>query len=303
MHLRGFGYLIKEGFKNVWSNRIMSIASVCVLVSCLIMTGSAVLFSANVQSVVDTVQAKNETTFYFEKNLSRPEGVMICKDIAKMDNVESAEYYSKDKGLKTLKKLTGEDIYDDLKGEKNPLPDAVKVVMKDPSISAYDKTVKKILAVKGVDRVTDHRSFVKRLTNINNVVQILSIVIIAALGIISLFIISNTIRATMFSRRFEISIMKSVGATNSFVRIPFIVEGMVIGLIAAILSIVGISFLYVGIMNIISDIMHIEYIPLENLIVYVAAVFVCASLLIGALSGFISIRKYLKREGNELLGW
>ena len=179
----------------------MSIASVCVLVSCLIMTGSAVLFSANVQSVVDTVQAKNETTFYFEKNLSRPEGVMICKDIAKMDNVESAEYYSKDKGLKTLKKLTGEDIYDDLKGEKNPLPDAVKVVMKDPSISAYDKTVKKILAVKGVDRVTDHRSFVKRLTNINNVVQILSIVIIAALGIISLFIISNTIRATMFSRR------------------------------------------------------------------------------------------------------
>ena len=281
----------------------MSIASVCVLVSCLIMTGSAVLFSANVQSVVDTVQAKNETTFYFKKNLSRPEGVMICKDIAKMDNVESAEYYSKDKGLKTLKKLTGEDIYDDLKGEKNPLPDAVKVVMKDPSISAYDKTVKKILAVKGVDRVTDHRSFVKRLTNINNVVQILSIVIIAALGIISLFIISNTIRATMFSRRFEISIMKSVGATNSFVRIPFIVEGMVIGLIAAILSIVGISFLYVGIMNIISDIMHIEYIPLENLIVYVAAVFVCASLLIGALSGFISIRKYLKREGNELLGW
>ena len=308
MHIKGLGYLIKEGFKNVWTNRIMSIASICVLISCLVMTGSAVLFSKNVQSVVDTIRSKNEATFYFDKNLSRPEAVLIYKNqISKMPNVEKVDFIRKDDALKSLKKITGDDIYDDLKHENNPLPDAVKVTFNKDIIendsTAYSKMIKKILSIDGVDKVLDHKDFVERLISIDNIVRILSIVIVIALGVISLFIISNTIRATMFSRRFEISIMKSVGATNSFVRIPFIVEGMVIGLISAVLSAVGISFLYVGVMNIVSDILKIEYIPLENLIVVVSVFFVCAAMLIGALSGFISIRKYLKREGNEVLGW
>ena len=111
MKITGLGYLIKEGFKNVWHNRIMSIASVCVLVSCLVLTGSAVLFSRNVAQVVDSVSDSNETTFYIKENLSRVEAVYIGRDIAKVKNVADVEYYSKDEAIKKYKKTLGEDIF------------------------------------------------------------------------------------------------------------------------------------------------------------------------------------------------
>ena len=170
-------------------------------------------------------------------------------------------------------------------------------------LSKYDQTVEKIMKIKGVDSVLNRRDIAKKLTDIDNLVRSLSFWIILALTIISLFIISNTIRATMHNRRFEISIMKSVGATNAFVRIPFVVEGMVLGAIASILSTVALVFLYDGIIKIVSDIPVFEPIDIMSVIWYVALVFVAAGIIIGALSGFISIRKYLKKEGNEILRW
>ena len=170
-------------------------------------------------------------------------------------------------------------------------------------LSKYNETVDKIKALDGVDEIRSQKELARKLSSINSLVQTLSFWIVLALGVISLFIISNTIRATMYSRRFEISIMKSVGATNAFVRIPFVVEGMVIGLIASLLSTLALVFLYDGIMNIVSNLIHISVMPIMSVIWYVALIFVCAGILIGALSGFISIRKYLKKEGNEILGW
>lgn len=300
MRISGFGYLIKEGFKNVWNNRLMSIASICVLVSCLVLTGSAVLLSLNVSKVVDSVGASNETTVYLEEGVSRVEAVYIGRDIAKLKNVTSAEYVSRDDALLGYKKKLGEDIFDNMK-EDNPLPDAFHVVMED--LSEYDNTVKKISSIDGVEKVSSRSDVAKKLTSINNLVQVLSFWIILALMIISLFIISNTIRATMYSRRFEISIMKSVGATNTFVRIPFVVEGATIGAIASIISTISLVFLYDGVMEIIRNIIPFVAIPITNVIWYVAGAFLASGVLIGALSGFISIRKYLKKEGNEILGW
>ncbi len=300
MSFSGLGYLIKEGFKNVWNNRIMSIASVCVLISCLVLTGSAVLFSMNVSQLVESVGDSNETTVYLDDGLSRIEAVYVGRDIQKLKNIEKAEYYSKDEAIAEYKDMLGEEVFENLKDD-NPLPDAYKVSMDD--LSKYDKTVEKILKIKGVDSVSNRSDIARRLTEINNLVQTLSFWIVLALGIISLFIISNTIRATMHNRRFEISIMKSVGATNAFVRIPFVVEGMVIGFIASVISTVALIFLYDGIMNIVSNLIPFTAMPIMSVIGYVAAIFIIAGIVIGALSGFISIRKYLKKEGNEILGW
>ncbi len=300
MHLSGFGYLIKEGFKNVWTNRIMSIASVCVLVSCLVLTGSAVLFSMNVSNIVEKVGDSNETTVYLEDDLSKIEAVYVGRDLKKTSNITSVEFYSKDDAFKEYKEKLGDEVFANLKDD-NPLPDAYKISMED--LSKYDQTVEKIMKIKGVDSVLNRRDIAKKLTDIDNLVRSLSFWIILALTIISLFIISNTIRATMHNRRFEISIMKSVGATNAFVRIPFVVEGMALGAIASILSTVALIFLYDGIIKIISDIPVFEPIDIMSVIWYVALVFVAAGIIIGALSGFISIRKYLKKEGNEILRW
>lgn len=301
MKITGFGYLIREGLKNVWNNRLMSIASICVLMSCLVLTGSAVLMSMNVDLMVKKAIAQNETRVFLDMDISRVEAVYVGRDIEALENVQSVKYLSKDDTIKEFKSYLGEDIFDHMKDD-NPLPDVYKVTMVD--LSKYNETVNEIEAIDGVDTISTRSGTAKKLTSVNNLVQILSICIIIALAVISLFIISNTLRATMHSRRFEISIMKSVGATNAFVRIPFVVEGMVIGLISAIVSTGALYFLYSGVVGIVLNIFKFtDPVAIESVIWYVLAIFVIAGITIGALSGFISIRKYLKKEGNEILGW
>ena len=301
MKITGFGYLIREGLKNVWNNRLMSIASICVLMSCLVLTGSAVLMSMNVDLMVKKAIAQNETRVFLDMDISRVEAVYVGRDIEALENDQTVKYLSKDDTIKEYKSYLGEDIFDHMKDD-NPLPDVYKVTMVD--LSKYNETVNEIEAIDGVDTISTRSGTAKKLTSVNNLVQILSICIIIALAVISLFIISNTLRATMHSRRFEISIMKSVGATNAFVRIPFVVEGMVIGLISAIVSTVALYFLYSGVVGIVLNIFKFtDPVAIESVIWYVLAIFVIAGITIGALSGFISIRKYLKKEGNEILGW
>ena len=299
--MKGFGYLAKEGFKNVWNNRIMSIASVCVLVSCLVLTGAASLLSVNVSKVVDSVGQSNETTVYIDDKYSQLEAVYVGKKIEKVDNVASVEFYSKDDAFRHYKDELGDELFALIEKDRNPLPDAFIVVMDD--LSLYDETVEKIQKIEGVDSINNRGDFAKKLTEISNLISVISFGIVIALTVISLFIIANTIRATMYSRRYEISIMKSVGATNMFVRIPFLIEGMLIGLISALVATGGISLLYEGVAQAISASMPIDYIPLADVIIIIAVAFAVSGILVGFFGSFISIRKYLKKEGNEILGW
>ena len=167
--MKGFGYLAKEGLKNVWSNRIMSIASVCVLVSCLVLTGAAALFSINVAQVVESVGDSNETTVYIKSDVSQLEAVYIGKDIEKVSNVASATFYSKDEAFKQYKEELGEELFSKIE-DRNPLPDAFIVVMDD--LSLYDETVANILKIDGVDSINDHRELAKKLTDISNLVNV-----------------------------------------------------------------------------------------------------------------------------------
>lgn len=299
--MKGFGYLAKEGFKNVWNNRIMSIASVCVLVSCLVLTGAASLLSVNVSKVVDSVGQSNETTVYIDDKYSQLEAVYVGKKIEKVDNVASVEFYSKDDAFRHYKDELGDELFALIEKDRNPLPDAFIVVMDD--LSLYDETVEKIQKIEGVDSINNRGDFAKKLTEISNLISVISFGIVIALTVISLFIIANTIRATMYSRRYEISIMKSVGATNMFVRIPFLIEGMLIGLISALVATGGLSLLYEGVAQAISASMPIDYIPLADVIIIIAVAFAVSGILVGFFGSFISIRKYLKKEGNEILGW
>lgn len=299
--MKGFGYLIKEGFKNVYANRIMSIASVCVLVSCLVMTGAAALFSLNVREIVNNVEKTNETTVYILKNRSEAEAKQIGRQIRSIPNVQTATFVSSQEGMEQFKSSLGEQLFDLVKDE-DPLNDAYRVSFED--LSKYDDTVKQIKAIDGVQSILDRRDFARKMTRISNIISLVSVAIVTALIIISLFIIANTIRTTMYSRRFEISIMKSVGATNMFVRMPFLVEGMVIGFISAALSTGVLALLYhaaVGVVN--SSGMNIKAIPFTDIVLPLSLAFVVVGVLVGFFGGFISIRKYLRKEGNEILGW
>lgn len=312
--MKGFGYLLKEGFKNVYSNRIMSIASVCVLVSCLVMTGAAALFSLNVLKVVDEVEKNNQTTVFIEKDTDAEKAKadyktlranrlnMIGDKIRELDNVESAEFVSQEDGLKQYKSKLGDDLFKLIEDREDVLNDSYIVTFKNAE--QYDATVAQIKRINGVESITDRRSFAKKLSDISKLVNIVAICVVTALFIISLFIIANTIRTTMYSRRFEISIMKSVGATNSFVRMPFLVEGVVLGCVSAALSTGVLALLYKVADGLVDKVdLGIEPIPFMSILPVMVIAFVVVGVLVGFFGGFISIRKYLKKEGNEILGW
>lgn len=301
MRLSSLGYLLKEGIKSIWSNRMMSLASIGVLVSCLLLTGAAELITLNVSSVVDDIGGENVTRVFLEMEVTDLEGVYIQNEIAKVSNVAETKFISKDEAIMEYQDTLREDIFEQMVGEGNPLPNAVDVTLTD--LSLYDETMAKITAIDGVDEVRDTREIASKLTSLSTLVSTMSLWIVLALSLISIFIISNTIRMTMYSRRFEISIMKSVGATNTFVRVPFVFEGMIIGFISGVIGSLLLTFVYDAVMQGMQNILQFNFIPYDKLAPYVWIAFIVAGMVIGMLGSVLSIGRYLRKEGNELLGW
>ena len=299
--MSSFGYLIKEGFKNLVHNRLMTLASIGVLISCLVLTGSAVMLTVNVSNIVDSVGDTNVTKVFLDDSYTKLEAVYKGKELSQVANVSQVEFIDKDEAIQAYRDQLGDEVFANMSGDDNPLPYAYSVKMDD--LSKYDDTVARIKEVDGVASVSSHREVAEKLTNLSSFITTMSLWIILALAIISLFIISNTIRMTMFSHRFEISIMKSVGATNAFVRVPFIIEGVVIGLISAIIAIILLFVLSDAVINSVQKILDFKYTRFTEVMWPIIGSFVGAGVLVGSLGSMVSIRRFLTHEGNEILGW
>ena len=299
--MSSFGYLIKEGFKNIFNNRMMSLASIGVLISCLVLTGSAIMLTVNVSDIVESVGDTNVTKVFLDDDMSKLEAVYKGKELLAVDNVISADFVDKEDSIKAYRDQLGEDIFESMTGEGNPFPYAYSVTMED--LSRYDETVLAIRNLDGVASVSSHREVARKLTSLSSLITMMSFWIILALAVISLFIISNTIRMTMFSHRFEISIMKSVGATNNFVRVPFIIEGVVIGLVSAAAATGVLYLLSDAVIKAVKSILDFPYTPFTAVMWYIIGGFLGAGILVGVLGSLLSISRFLKREGNEILGW
>ena len=297
------GYLIKEGFKNIWSNRRMSFASIVVLVSCLIITGAAILISLIVRSLTASIGDDNQVNVYLDYSMADIDAIRLGNQIKQLDNIESCEFYSKDKAIAEFEDKLG-NLYQSMQGDGNPLGHVYKVRLSD--LSEYKDTINKIKALEGVVSVSDRGDIARTLTKLNYFVAIVGFWIVLILGVVTLFIISNTIRMTMYSRRFEISIMKSVGATNSFIRIPFIIEAMAIGLISGLIASGVLIGIYEPVRSTVSGMISFigkSSIPIDDLWVYIITGFGGIGILIGAIGGGISIARYLHKEGGEIIGW
>lgn len=286
----------------------MTIASVGVLVACLLLTGAAVLFSMNISGAMESVESGNSITVYLQDGLPTLEAAAAGDELRQIENVAACDFVEKDEALKAMLDRMGDDgtlyegLFDGLTGSDNFLPDAYKISLKD--LSLYDETVAQIKAVSGVEHITDYSDIADKLSRLDKLITTVGFWIVLILSIVSLFIIANTIRVTMYSRRVEISIMKSVGATNGFIRFPFIVEGMIIGLISGILSSVLLSLAYQAVMEAVTNIVpFFDLIPLASVFWVVAVAFVAAGCLFGAIGGMISISKYLKKEGGDIIAW
>lgn len=245
MKMSSLKYLTKEGFRSIWVNKLMSLASVAVLMACLVIIGLGAMIFFNINALLDNVESQNVIMVYAENDATDEEVSIIGNKIKVLDNVEDCIFVPKGDALLEQRESMGADaaLLDGL--EENPFPDAYKVVVKD--LGQFDYTVAQLKAINGIQRVRENSDLADKLINIRKAVTIISVGIVVLLFIVSLFIISNTIRITMFSRKLEISIMKAVGATNWFIRWPFMIEGINLGIISCVVSFLVLFGIYSGI--------------------------------------------------------
>lgn len=300
MGLHSIGYLFREGLKSLWKNRTMSIASIAVLISCLLMTGVAIALSLNLSATMELVEGNNTITVFLKDDLPSLTAVKVGEELRQIDNIAECSFVPKDEGLVDMMNTLGGNstLFNGLQGDDNPLPDAYEISMSD--LSRYDETITAVESVEGVESVTNYRHIANLLSNLDRLVRYCSLAIVLILGVVSLFIISNTVKVTMFSRRMEINIMKSVGATNGFVRIPFLVEGMIIGALSGAISATILYFAYDKAVEVVYSIVtFLRVVDIDPYVGWLYLAYIVVGMLFGMLGGVISIGRYLKKEGED----
>lgn len=301
MKLRTFRYLLSEGFKNVWSHRLMSVASSGVLMACMLMIGIVFSISANIDNYVSEIQKNAVVMAFFRDDVSREDALAATESIKNLDNISKVKFVSKEEGLSSQEDSMGEEYKEifAILQDDNPLPDGVQITISD--LEQYNQTVESIRAVNGIDIIRQRGDYVDKLVAIRSVISIIGTGVILLLLIISLAIVSNTIKITMFTRKLEINIMKAVGATNRFIRTPFVIEGMLLGIIAGVVSTGFLYFIYkLAEQTLMSSFSGLgAFVPFTKFAFPLLGVFILMGALVGSIGSAISIGKYLRHEGSE----
>lgn len=294
MRIRGFRYSITEAFKNIFSNGWMTLASVFTVMASLLVLGVFLVLSLNLNIIVDDLQGSYEIIAVVDEKVS-PEGIVaIGNDIERIANVNDAALDRKEDRLEDLKKDFGENasLLDRYKDD-NPLRDWYMITLED--LNQAPQTISQIEKIDGVAKVIQNEDAINSLVRIANYIKQFSLWIIVALAIVSIFIISNTIKLTVYTRRKEINIMKFVGATDWFIRWPFIIEGIFIGIIGSCLSVTVILLCYHFLLGVVQNlnIMFIQLQPFKDILPVVLWSSFGLGAILGGLGSFISVRKHL----------
>lgn len=297
-----FRYLLKEGFRSIWVNRLMSMASIGVLFSCLLLIGAALIISLNINEGIISIEQENVIKVYVA-DIDDAGIKSVENQIYAIGNVKDCTFVSKEEGLRAALNDMDADTksYFDYINNDNPLPDGFTVTVKDNS--EFEQTVRDIGKITNVIKIDSRTELSQRLVGIRQILTIAGAAIIGILFVISLFIISNTIKLTMYSRKLEINIMKAVGATDKFVRTPFTMEGVILGTISGLLSIGVLYYLYqaaiayIDVENMFGE--SFQFLPFSDFALWMGIAFVAIGILAGVFGSMFSIRKYLKKEGSE----
>ena len=294
------GYFIGEGFSNVFKNKKSTGASLMIMCATMIIFGIFLILGENINHFVDEVESEQGIQVFVKNEANQEQIDELGNKIRAIDGVSTVEFVSKDEALEQMKERFGErqDLLEGYEGENNIFTASYVVTLTDltkssdvqAQIETYSDVVKKI---NSKDEV------VTTLINLANGIKIVTGVILVLLIVISIFIIANTIKLTVHARRKEISIMKYVGATNGFIRWPFIVEGMIIGILASIISIiiVGGAYTFIADKLVSSEFMQLinmSLISFSDMFNSIILVYMLLGIGIGVLGSMISMRKYLK---------
>ena len=287
-------YHIKEGFRSIFTHGLMSFASVCMIVACLLIMGSFSLVAVNVNEMLGQLEDENEFLAYVDESLDSGQSMSLQAKLASIPNVASATYTSKEEALKNFQAEQGNSaLFQDIPADS--LRDRYSIHVED--IELMEQTVADVEAVTGIAETRAALEIAEGFVMLRNVATAIAVILVVMLVLISIFIIANTIKLATFSRREEIAIMKMCGATNWFIRWPFLVEGLVLGLMGGLVAYVGQWGVYslIGKAMAESGILEIiTMIPFHNLAGVVLPVFLAVSLIIGGGGSAFAIRKFLQ---------
>ncbi len=295
MKINGFRYFLREASKNVFSNGWMSIASIFTVLASLLVFGLFMVLTLNLNYIAGQLEGDYEIILVVDETYNQQQVEALGETIRGVENVKEAELDSKTNRLDELKDEFGENasLLDGYETD-NPLRDWYKITLSD--LSRSDETVQELEGLPGIVKIIRNQDTIDKLVSMTTYLGHISIWVMAALALISVFIISNTIKLTVFARRKEINIMKFVGATDWFIRWPFIIEGIIIGLIGAVFSFVVIAYGYHGIIGLLEslEISFVDFKPFHELVLLLIGTFLGMGVVLGGVGSLISVRKYLK---------
>lgn len=301
MKLSGIKYLADQGVENIWKNKMMAFATFCVLLISLLLVGMSGLFYININSLIKGLGSQNEIVVIMDVGTTQEQNDSAKAAIEGIKNVDTVEFISKEEALRRQRESlpSAERIFNDYIGDDASfMPDGFSVTVEDTE--AVADTTAQIAAIQGVKSASSSPQISEFLHELRRIVSLITGAIIIALAVVSMIIISNTTKASVFARREEIQIMKYVGATNAFIRMPFFVEGMVTGFLAGVGSFFITWAVYRSIYNMFMDqIMLINafgagrLIPFGSIRIYVLIAYLVAGAIIGALGSVVSTRKHI----------
>jgi len=289
-----FQYFVHEGVSNMFSHGFMSFAAIGITVACLLIMGTFTLVAVNANGLLEDLEKENEIMAYVDETYSDAQAKAIQAKLEALPNVASATYISKEQAMEDfVARYPEEELFQNLDPEILQDRYSIKVV----DLEQQGETLGRIADVTGIVDIVAYEEIAGGFIAIRNVATVVCVALIVILFVVSVFIISNTIKLTTFDRRDEIAIMRMVGATNGFIRWPFVYEGFLLGLLSAVIAF-GLQWgLYVAVAQGVdtSDTMQlIHVIPFEELWIPVAAVFGVAGIVIGVGGSLSAIRKFLQ---------
>ena len=294
MAKHNFGYFFHEGISNMFSHGFMSFAAIGITVACLLIMGTFTLVAVNANALLLDLEQENEILAYVDDSYTSAQAKALQKELEAIPNVASATYISKEQATEDFAAdYPEEELFQDLDPEIFQDRYAIKVV----DLAQQSQTLKRVEEVTGITDVNAHEEIAGGFLTVRNVATVVCVALIAILFIVSVFIISNTIKLTTFDRRDEIAIMKMVGATNGFIRWPFVYEGMLLGLFSAVIAFGLQWLLYTAVTRGIgtSDTLQIlTVVPFVKIWQPVALVFLGAGILVGVGGSLTAIRRFLR---------
>ena len=292
MRLNRSGYLIREGFRSIGTHGFMSFATVTIIMACLIIMGSVTLLSLNIDRLIKNLESQNEVVVFVDEDYTEDAARALQGSIEQVENVGSVDFVTRGEAFDTFMENYTSDLAEGL--DDQVLRDRYVIHLTD--ISRMGETKSALESIEGVAKVKAHLDYAKTFITIRNVVSVVSLALIAMLVFVSIFIMSNTIKLATFGRREEIGIMKMVGASNAFIRLPFVVEGLVLGILGG-----GLGFLAEwGVYELLTKKVvgsvagsFLSVLPFQQIALPMFVSYMAIGILIGAFGGVNAIKNYL----------